>query len=774
MEILDMRFFAQQHTLARIMLVFVAAATLSLSSSFIFPNTALAATSQADCDSENGAGKTIYEVSTDGAIGSCRPIDSSQAAAYDRAYNIQRSACSLWSGSWSFSSCIWGPFLNGVGSLFLSLGATILGLAGMLFDTLISYIVIAFGQTIRDLNILDAINQGWTVFRDFSNILIIGFFVFIAISIILGLSEFGQKRLIANVLVIAVLMNFSLLFTKLIIDGSNFVAYQIYAQMANASGAQASQFKIVDGFLEPMKIGSVWNTNELLKRVATQTNSDFQALAYGVVGGIMLFAVALVLFYGSFLIAWRGVLFIFLMLTAPLAFASYLVPTLAKGEYGWSSWWKMLINNAAFGPLLMIMLALSLAIIKAAGSRAGTPFGEIISDPTNLAATAWVTVLVYIIGIGLLFVSMKVASNFATSIGGGYGFATGLSKLIGLAPLAGATSLAGWGLRSRLGGRAAFKSLELDDSIEKQRAAVRLAPNDALRFQENQKLMSLIKQKGAADKTARREFNFDNTALGKALIKSGMPALAGDTKGGFAEPRKKAAEEAAKAGGAVVVSNKQAEEIARATMDQQQETAKRSAEEQKSTNEQLVKAAQSVAESVKHSEGLHQQRDEAFKAAAIATQNKATTEEEHKAGKISDSKREEIMREQEQKITEANEKIREANVRMRSIDKEHLEAPHIKMAEQKVKDASERLRDLEIAHKAGVKDLKGKVVEASINDAASILAGINHADSYTAAHISKKLRASNKDSRIKDQLRVLRSLDDESSAKPADSGTPTA
>lgn len=331
--------------------------------------------------------------------------------------------CSF-SGGYTFEGCIWIPLMSWLGSWFLTVGGGLLRLAGILFDTLTYSVIINFKGTLTSLHITDAIDNGWTIFRDFSNILIIGIFVFIAISIILGLKEFGQKKLIANVLIIAVLINFSLLFTKIIIDGSNFAAFQIYKQMAGGTvGTDASSFDIAGGFLRPMGMTSVWSDSALVTAaVGKSTSSALQAFMFGLIGGLLLLVAALVLFYGCFLIIARAILFIFLMLTAALAFATYLVPSLAHGEYGWSSWWKALFNNAIFAPLVMLFLAVSLTIVNAAGqsintSDGATTLGSIIANPTQ-NVSAWGVMLTYIIGIGLLFLSFRMASKFAGTISG--------------------------------------------------------------------------------------------------------------------------------------------------------------------------------------------------------------------------------------------------------------------------------------------------------------------------------------------------------------------
>ena len=126
--------------------------------------------------------------------------------------------------------------------VFVSLSSLILSIAALLFNWLVDHTIIQFGTTYTDA-VKKAVETAWTAFRDIANILIIGIFTFIAISIILGLKEYGQKKMIAHVLIIAVLINFSLLFTKMIIDGSNYTATQVYT----AAGLGSTQGKRATG-----------------------------------------------------------------------------------------------------------------------------------------------------------------------------------------------------------------------------------------------------------------------------------------------------------------------------------------------------------------------------------------------------------------------------------------------------------------------------------------------------------------------------------------------
>ncbi|TSC86993.1 MAG: Uncharacterized protein G01um10148_98 [Parcubacteria group bacterium Gr01-1014_8] len=328
-------------------------------------------------------------------------------------------------------NCAFIPLASWSGALFMSFGAALLQASGAVFNTLVKWIVVEFGSTIQTLGLLDGIHQAWEILRDISNIVIIGMFVFIAISMILGNETFGAKKLVAHVLIIAVLINFSLLFSKLIIDAGNFTAYQFYKAMG---GTADDEFDIAGRFYSVVGITSAWDSFAVAERFArgsqkagtkpgesSTTGNNFAAgvsgFLYGIFGGMLLIASAIVLFYGSYLIIVRAVLLVFLMLVSALAFASWLVPKMNSGSISFSAWWKSLINASVFAPLLMIMLYVSLLIMNpAAGKREGS-LGAIAGNPEKVGQN-WKTLIIFIFGIGMLYVSFKVANTFSRQIAG--------------------------------------------------------------------------------------------------------------------------------------------------------------------------------------------------------------------------------------------------------------------------------------------------------------------------------------------------------------------
>lgn len=478
--------------------------------------------------------------------------------------------------AFSFTDCIWIPLMSWLGSWFLTLGGAALVLSGVLFDWLVQYVIIQFGTTLTSMGAIGAINTGWSIFRDLSNIVIIGMFTFIAIMTILGSTDYGYKKMLSRVLIVAVLINFSLLFTKVIIDVGNFTAYQIYEAVAaspqfssiagsNNSGNSAYQFDIAGAFLRPMGISSVWNdTQGVLQNFGQTTNSGIQAFVLGLVGGLLLLLLAVVLFYGCFLIAARAVLLIVLMVTASIAFASYLVPKFSESEYGWSGWWKSLINATLFAPLLMTCLAITLLVMNGAsqvtqglvaagsatqttGANAGGIGGAVfqaISQPNQAASgNGWTVIMLYIFGVGLLFASLKLSSSFASSISGlNIGQALWGQVTGGALSAVGATS--GF-LRQQTVGRWAYGMQETREGQAKR------ARDEAAEYRRGEMIQTQLGNKSLSQFAAKQAKRLERIA-GKNIQSAERYGKVASRKvagvEGFSTNIKRRGEEAAKAG----------------------------------------------------------------------------------------------------------------------------------------------------------------------------------------------------------------------------------
>jgi hypothetical protein len=263
-------------------------------------------------------------------------------------------------------------------------------------------------------------------------------FIFVGISTILGIDEFGYKKFIARLLIVAILINFSLFFTKITIDISHALAGTFYKALgvqiegtntgggiasgsneafANSAGNNLTGAKGIAGaFMTAMGISGTYTAqkNELIK-IGEQADSTFMILWVAILTTIMLIALAVVLFYGCFLLGTRGVLLIFLLLSSSFAFGSFMIPKFRDHDYGWKGWIDTLIRSALFAPLFLLFLWMVLFVLRQVPASAKSNVAGFAVDATNPAV--WTSTIIYILSLGLLYVSMKVAKSFSSNVG---------------------------------------------------------------------------------------------------------------------------------------------------------------------------------------------------------------------------------------------------------------------------------------------------------------------------------------------------------------------
>lgn len=452
---------------------------------------------------------------------------------------------------------LWGAFMTVLTGLLIEISRWFLIIAGLLFNWLIDRTIIQFGALYGTIK--PAVETAWTAFRDIANILIIGIFTFVAIGTILGLQNYNAKKMVAKVLIIAVLINFSLLFTKMIIDASNYTAAQIYtaAALGGSTGAQGgsvsagtsgASYGIATQFMNLLGVSTSGDAFKVVDKVANAEGGWWAAPLHGILVMLVVLGAAMVLFYGCFLLISRMIMLIFLMGTASIAFATYLIPEWSGTKFGWSAWWSSLIWCATFGPILMILLWVTLNVSYALRSAqdAKVTLGAALSSPTSGNIEALFS---YVVILGLLFGSFKIASMWASKIGG-FNYAQMATAL----PFTLGSRIAGLGLRLGVGAPAYFRSKSLVASAKEDRdlagrarrkeeaalnrgQASRAALFGRAATQWEQRAAEKAGRAASDDKLAERRFNLMDTGLAKKTLKGlGVTGFAaGESGKGFYE-----------------------------------------------------------------------------------------------------------------------------------------------------------------------------------------------------------------------------------------------
>ena len=200
------------------------------------------------------------------------------------------------------------------------------------------------------------IATGWKMVRDLLNLFFIFILLYVAIATIIQYGSFG-KDAIVKIIIAAVLINFSLMMTKMIIDSSHILAWGFYDKIeeravtdidGNPAVAPKIPEEIVVKGITTKNLAGVFmagfNPQKLLipssKTKDSTSKSALAAMADGsnifsivwhmflimIMASVLNFIVAFILFAGAIMFIIRVVVLWFLLLFSPLAFAHLILP----------------------------------------------------------------------------------------------------------------------------------------------------------------------------------------------------------------------------------------------------------------------------------------------------------------------------------------------------------------------------------------------------------------------------------------------------------------
>ena len=342
------------------------------------------------------------------------------------------------------------------------------------------------------------ITDGWTLMRDLANIFFILILLYIAIRTILGIGESENKKMIGTLIIVALLINFSMFFTKIIIDVSNELGLIFYnsiqvnsdSYIPISTGAKSGVAEkditssLANGFDIQKTIGADFYEKAKEKVSATAAGSMGNIAANTAIGagigslipiigtgigagigagmgilgvfipskevpvGILLAiilisgALAAVAAYCFFVVAFaflsRLIMLWILIIFAPFAFLTSIIPAASKIEgFGWSKWSHDLISHAFMAPIFLFFLWFIMKLV------ATNPIGK-LADRVNFADQGFVEAIILItIPMLLIIILLLKATSYAKKSSGELGGAIikGASFLGG-AVLGGAAGLA--------------------------------------------------------------------------------------------------------------------------------------------------------------------------------------------------------------------------------------------------------------------------------------------------------------------------------------------
>ncbi len=199
----------------------------------------------------------------------------------------------------------------------------------------------------------------WKFVRDFSNLFFILFFVFIGLSTILGINDYKYQKTLPPLIIMALLINFSLLFVGFIVDIGNILT-GVFLQ--SVQGTLGSSFVgilglhtniILDG------LSQIWSASWADPIASLVITSGLVAYVFAIIGvySIMNLAFWTIVFIFVFRIA---ILWI-LAILSPLAFICYIFTPTKKI---WQRWLSNVIKWSIVAVPILFFMFIALKVLQ--------------------------------------------------------------------------------------------------------------------------------------------------------------------------------------------------------------------------------------------------------------------------------------------------------------------------------------------------------------------------------------------------------------------------
>lgn len=244
-------------------------------------------------------------------------------------------------------------------------------IAGMFFDYTFDYSI----QSSSYNN--DFIVQAWTLVRDLCNVMFIVVMMYIAVGTLLGFSGVDWRKMVLNIIIVAVTINFSLFVSRIIIDFGNVTARLFYnsdtisiTKMVDGKPVVSHGMSeaIVSGF-DPQNIvlqgqDKMYSNVEDRAPATTKDTSNTTfiliticAIALNVIGAGIFFKIAL-LFIGRVIGLWVSTI------KSPMAFLSNALPQKWRMGMSLSSWFGDTFQASFMATIFMAFMYVILLFVQ--------------------------------------------------------------------------------------------------------------------------------------------------------------------------------------------------------------------------------------------------------------------------------------------------------------------------------------------------------------------------------------------------------------------------
>lgn len=254
-----------------------------------------------------------------------------------------------------------------------------------------------------------AVNVGWVMIRDLTNMIFVVALLMIAFGTILGIEHYEWKHMLFKLVSAAILVNFSRIICGVLIDISQVVMITFVNGIAATVGGN---------FIRAFNLDNIKSFNSTVN--GGQMNSEGVWLA---AGASLFISVTILVTMATFLamLVARVIILWILIVLSPIAFV---FGVLHQTEHYAHEWWSEFGKNVITGPVLIFFLWLTLVTVgngvihQEISGGSNSPKEMKIDQSTSASfnsgvgqAASWENLVNFIIAIGMLIAGLRITSH---------------------------------------------------------------------------------------------------------------------------------------------------------------------------------------------------------------------------------------------------------------------------------------------------------------------------------------------------------------------------
>lgn len=243
-----------------------------------------------------------------------------------------------------------------------------------------------------------AVKDVWIMVRDLLNMTFILILLFAAFCTIFQIDKWNLKKVWLNILINALLVNFSYPIARFFIDVSN-VAFYYLVNNLFSSTTTVTGSSIFASLSASSKIGAILSPDNY-------TQYD---IAYLVAMIVVVFIMGMTILVVAALFIVRLIALTMLVMFSPVGFVGYIFPSTASYA---DNWWKNLFKYSFFAPIMIFMMAISLRITEVMGTENFQSFASNATANAPAGQANWIAQAAFFsIPVIILWMGMGVANS---------------------------------------------------------------------------------------------------------------------------------------------------------------------------------------------------------------------------------------------------------------------------------------------------------------------------------------------------------------------------